>query len=347
MASEGDGLKLEGAHILSAGTWNGVPLGEAELDGIVATFNAMNLSGRVPLKLGHDSAKPTDGEPALGWVTRVYRAGRDLLMDADIVESTARIIRENMYKFVSVELIRDVKADTRVIPWVLDAVALLGATQPAVGILKDLKDSLRMASGCGLRGTSAAVALKRESTVGGTIAIMTPEEIAALQAKLAAAEAESAALKLAREEDARKAREEKIKLSRTAYQNTWNDAITAKRVLPKHQTLFESLIDVKDDNTILALTAAGDTRLETFLSANEIKADPGKKEDMSTENDETGRTAAEVVTLRAQKQAVAMGFKANDTDALVSATKVVLRRDKDLATAYMSKPREVFTGKEA
>ena len=176
---------------------------------------------------------------------------------------------------------------------------------------------------------------------------MTPEEIAALQAKVTAAEAENAALKLARDNDAKQVRADKLALARTAYQNTWNEAITAKRVLPKAQVLFESLIDVKDDDTVLALTAAGNTKLETFMAANEIKADPGKKEDMTPDNHEAGRTAAEVLTLRARTEAVAMGFKANDTDALLNATKVVLKRDKDLATAYMNKPREVFTGKEA
>jgi hypothetical protein len=36
-------------------------------------------------------------------------------------------------------LLKDVQADTRKIPWVLDAVALLGATQPAIGILRSLQ----------------------------------------------------------------------------------------------------------------------------------------------------------------------------------------------------------------
>lgn len=95
----------------------------------------------MPLKLGHNGDQPlTDGQPALGWVSRVYRDGRKLLADfIDMPTSIYEMVKAGLYKFVSVELAKNVLAGTREIPWVLDAVALLGADQPAVGTLKDLQ----------------------------------------------------------------------------------------------------------------------------------------------------------------------------------------------------------------
>jgi hypothetical protein len=135
------GRELRDVEIFAEGTWNGVSFTDADLDRIVSSFDALDLAGRVPLKLGHDGKDArTDSAPALGWVTRVRRAGGKLLADfSDIHDTVYDAIRGGLYRNVSVELLRDVQADTRRIPWVLDAVALLGAAQPAVGILKDLQ----------------------------------------------------------------------------------------------------------------------------------------------------------------------------------------------------------------
>lgn len=141
---------IKRAEIFATGLWPSSPpinLGESDLDSIVASFEALSLSGRVPLKLGHKGkdTRYDDGAPALGWIDRIWREGDRLLADIkDIPKVVYDGIKNGLYKFVSVELLKDVKADTRRIPWVLDAVALLGATQPAVGILKDLQ-SLTMA----------------------------------------------------------------------------------------------------------------------------------------------------------------------------------------------------------
>lgn len=133
--------ELKGAEVFSAGTWNGHEFSEADLDGIVAAFDFFQMSGQVPLKLGHNDEQPlTDGQPALGWVDRVWRDGRKLLADfRDVPRVVYDAIRAGRYKHVSIELLRDVLAGTRTVPLVLDAVALLGADLPAVGTLKDLQ----------------------------------------------------------------------------------------------------------------------------------------------------------------------------------------------------------------
>lgn len=136
------GKKLEGAEIFDVGTWNGLSFTSEALDGIVSAFDALDLSGKVPLKFGHDGGdvRADDTQPALGWVSRIYRQGSKLLADfVDVPTEVFDAIKAGLYKFVSVELLMDVMAGTRKIPWVLDAVALLGATAPAVGTLKDLQ----------------------------------------------------------------------------------------------------------------------------------------------------------------------------------------------------------------
>jgi hypothetical protein len=132
---------LQGVEIFQSGIWNGRQFGEGDLDGIVKSFDVLGLGGRIPLKLGHNAEHPlTDGQPALGWVERIWREGKTLMADfRDVPSVIYDAIKRGLYKFVSVELLRDVQADTRTIPLVLDAVALLGSDVPAVGTLRDLQ----------------------------------------------------------------------------------------------------------------------------------------------------------------------------------------------------------------
>lgn len=136
---------IKAVELFASGVWNGRPFTTTDIDGIVNSFIALSLEGKVPLKLSHDGPDPRE-EPesrlALGWVRKVWRDGDRLLGDLDVPDKVATAIEEGYLKFVSVELLKNVRADTRVLPWVLDAVALLGADQPAVGVLKDLRASL-------------------------------------------------------------------------------------------------------------------------------------------------------------------------------------------------------------
>ena len=68
--------ELKGQEVFAAGIWNGTQFSEADLDAMVQSFEALGLAGRVPLKFGHDSPKP-DGQPSLGWVSRVWRVRSD------------------------------------------------------------------------------------------------------------------------------------------------------------------------------------------------------------------------------------------------------------------------------
>jgi hypothetical protein len=134
--------RIDSAEIFAEGTWNGLKFSQDDLDSIVKAFDVLSLAGRVPLKLGHtgpDTRDDPTSQLAMGWVDRIWRDGKKLMATLDVPEKVHSLIQQGFLKFVSVELLRDVKASTRVIPWVLDAVALLGSDQPAVGVLKDLQ----------------------------------------------------------------------------------------------------------------------------------------------------------------------------------------------------------------
>lgn len=245
---------LKAQEIFAAGTWNGITFSDADLDGMVRAFDALGLAGRVPLKFGHDSAKPVkDGKPALGWVQRVYREGRKLLADfSNVPDAVMTAIREKLYKHVSIELLQNVKAGTREIPWVPDAVALLGADQPAVGILKEL-EALTMSSRTALR-FGARVAFKRDfNQQTGEQSTMTDAEIAELRARLAAAESESAKFKSESELVKAERETERKAAHKAKLEGIVEAAIEKREAAPAARNLFKSL--TMNGETIMNFTA--------------------------------------------------------------------------------------------
>lgn len=133
-------MNLTGAHIFSIGTWNGYDVTNETLDSLVRSFATLNAAGRVPLKFGHDVTGLAEGDPAIGWVTRIWREGKKLFADfKDIPPQVYEAIQKGLYKFVSIELLQNVEWSGTIWPAVLDSVALLGAERPAVRDLDDLQ----------------------------------------------------------------------------------------------------------------------------------------------------------------------------------------------------------------
>jgi hypothetical protein len=266
---------------MQVGTWDAmtgrVSFSDGDLDEIQRSFDLLGLAGRVPLKFGHNDDQPlTDGQPALGWVGRLYREGKKLLGDfTDLPQVVYDLIKAGRYKFLSVELLGNVKAGSRVIPWVLDAVALLGADQPAIGTLKDLQ-SLTMARGSGLQ-SSVRVALTRATPNGGHKPNMADEpnkDVAALlkrlddqdkqieALKMSAARAESAETKLTELQTA--TRNEKITAHRAKVLEMFESAIKDKKVLPAARERFKRVYKVETD-AVLEIPL---TDVETFIREN-------------------------------------------------------------------------------
>jgi hypothetical protein len=133
---------IQGANIFKAGTWNSQTFTEDDLDKIVRAFDETGSAGRVPLKFGHsDTDQPfREGLPALGWVTKLWRAGKDLMADfSHIPAEVYAAISNGLFRFTSIELLKNATKDGKKFPFVLDAVALLGAEPPAVDGLADLQ----------------------------------------------------------------------------------------------------------------------------------------------------------------------------------------------------------------
>ena len=133
-------MDLIGQEIFDTGTWNKIPFNDADLNGIVDSFDKIE-NQKVFLKLGHNGKQEiTDGQPAIGWIERIYRKGTKLVADfRDLPTVIHNAISKKLYRTVSVELLRNVEYKGSTYPWILDAVALLGSDQPAVNTLADLE----------------------------------------------------------------------------------------------------------------------------------------------------------------------------------------------------------------
>ncbi len=196
---------------------NGLTFFQEKLQGIADAHRALGLDGKVPLKLGHNDEQPlTDGKPALGWMKNLRVVDDKLVGDfVDLPKVIYDAIKTGRYKNVSVELLKNVQAGTRIIPWVIDAVALLGADQPAFGNLQDLQ-SLTMARG---------KALMHESRVTFAMA-RTPDPAEALRA-------ENAALRL--------------QVRRQTIDSAIEGDIRVGKVAPAARELFKHIMRIKGD----------------------------------------------------------------------------------------------------
>jgi hypothetical protein len=131
------------AEIFSVGTWNEERFTRRDLHEIARNFRRLRGRLRPPLKFGHDEGQTLlgqhDGDPALGWVERLWVRGDKLLARfAGVPGVVLEAIRAGRYRRVSAELYLDVRVGGRRLGKALKAVALLGADLPAVTNLADL-----------------------------------------------------------------------------------------------------------------------------------------------------------------------------------------------------------------
>ena len=115
-------------EIFKAGTWtdangNTRKFTEKDIDDIISQFSnekSETIQGRkVPLTPGH----PKDDDPALGWVSRIWRDGKSLFAEfVDIIPEAVKAIKAKSFREVSIALTGNT----------LRHVGLLGAVPPAV-----------------------------------------------------------------------------------------------------------------------------------------------------------------------------------------------------------------------
>jgi len=349
-------------EIFQSGVWNSIPFSNEDLDQIVDCFNALKLSGRVPLKFGHQGPDArTDGSPALGWVTKVYREGSKLLADfSDIPTVVYDAIQKNLYRFVSIELLHNVKANTGFLTWCLDAVALLGATAPAVGTLKELA-TLTMAKGSGLQGDELVVFSRtdrqddnqthrsqKHMAEDNTNAIKElSQQVAELSRRTVQLEEENSALKREKSDfsqtkqrltDLQKQVEtDKVDARRKAIIDQLESAVKAEEILPAARERFIKVYRVQDDEVVVTITAED---VKEFIKENpNPKPKKAVKREIFTLRDPNadvpeGMAPDAEALMRARALLTSQGKHTFTHEELLNAAKTVLSSRPELAQAW-------------
>jgi hypothetical protein len=343
---------------MTATTANGITFAVKDLIGVATSFDALGLTGRIPIKFGHNGEQPlTDGQPALGWVSRIYVEGDTLYGDfTDMPTSVYELIRSGAYKFVSVELLRDVQAGTRKLPWVLDAVALLGADQPAFGTLADLqsltmkrKPAFQARARVERRQAFSFISEARKGMEDKDVQAAIAAAVEATEKKLTTAftaQIEKVKTDAQASADAQVAKA-KAEAHRAQIKAKFETAVQAEALLPAKRESFYKFNRVDDDKSVTEIKLEDvDAYIEEFSDKAKLAASRGTQT-KAGEKVEHAATYALEVTRRAEEVAVKRGGKANDPDALHEATKIVLSADKKLATAYFADPSGAFKAEAA
>lgn len=259
--------ELKDREIFAVGTWNGIDFGEDDLDDIVANFDKLLDKHKVPLKFGHnDEQDITDGQPAIGWVEKVYRQGKKLLADfVNVPTVVVEAIKNKLYRSVSVELLFNVDANGDKFNHVLDAVAILGADHPAVNNLADLDILLaartEFSGGHRVMFNTVEGLITKEEDIdmdAKEIQKMIDDAVAPLteaNAKLSADNADLKA-KLATKDKEDELREEavkkeKIEAARKSVNEILNEAVNQKAMLPALRESYAKQIGVDDDERVV------------------------------------------------------------------------------------------------
>lgn len=325
-------MDLKGAEIFSSGKWNGLEFSDADLDAIVSSFDELAQAGRVPLKFGHnDEQQITDGQPSIGWVSRVWREGSKLLADfANIPKVVAEAIKDKLYNFVSVELLQDAERNGSRYPWVLSAVALLGADPPAVSNLAELS-RLVMSRRAALQFSRAGdlnlngVAINMADDTKAML-----DKIAALEAKVATFSDENKAIKQERDKLIEDGRKEKATALKSSAELKFEAAITAKKLLPSARERFFKWTYPKDDEAIIEFDAS---EVDRYIEENKVTMTDNRQTAGGRKDDEEGKEPDIVLSQRVRicmSENTGMTYK----DAMVE----VLRDDPQLAEDYRHLP---------
>tara|TARA_Y100001937_G_C7126218_1_gene335063 strand:+ start:272 stop:1759 length:1488 start_codon:yes stop_codon:yes gene_type:complete len=143
-------FNINGVEIFSTGVWNGDKYTKKDLEGMITNFDKTGFEP--PLKLGHNEEQPEmkDGEPALGYVDKIYMNGNKLLADfKELPKKVYEAMKRGNYKRVSSEIYWNYKNNGSVLDRVLKAVALLGSEIPAVTNLEAIEGLYSKDTGTG------------------------------------------------------------------------------------------------------------------------------------------------------------------------------------------------------
>ncbi|MFA6213552.1 MAG: hypothetical protein WC714_29210 [Candidatus Obscuribacterales bacterium] len=330
-------------EIFAEGKWNGMEFTADDLQNIADTFNVLGENMKVCLKMGHNKEqRMTDGQPALGWVSKVWVAGEKLMAHyTDLPQIVYDAIKKKLYRHVSIELDIDVSHKGNKYPYVLTGVALLGADIPAVNTLKDLNHYMSRDATFSVGRHAVFSAIAGNQTKGDSkmdkIQELT-EQVADLTIKLAAFTAEAAkssAEKTALEAevakfkaDAKVAAETAIKTridaKRKEVTEILEDGVKAEAITPAQRTQYTKLLRIEDD---AALDALDITDVKALVPAGKKFSRQQAKQGGDDKGDL--RPDQQVAKEIAEVQAT------NATLSFAAAQKIVFDRNPELASAYM------------
>ena len=132
-------FNINGVEIFSTGVWNGDRYTQKDLDSMIKNFDEVGFEP--PVKLGHNDEQTElkDGQPALGYIDKIYKVETKLVADfKELPKKVYEAIKRGNYKRVSSEIFWNYKANGNTFNRVLKAVALLGAEVPAVTNLQSM-----------------------------------------------------------------------------------------------------------------------------------------------------------------------------------------------------------------
>jgi hypothetical protein len=145
-------VSKDGVEVFRVGTWNGDIYTKVDLQSMVDAFDKVGFEPFI--KAGHEPGQEDDkikmrlfGEPALGYVKKLYLKGDTLLADLkDIPKRFANLINTGAFKRISAEIYWNWldEASGKTYPRVLKAIAFLGAKIPALTNLKEIESLYQM-----------------------------------------------------------------------------------------------------------------------------------------------------------------------------------------------------------
>lgn len=341
-------MKTIDAEIFAVGKWNGYPFSEQDLDGIVAAFDSLQAIHKVPLKFGHNDKQPmTDGQPALGWVDKVWREGKKLMATfSDVPEIVANAISKKLYRHVSSELSLGVSHQNKNYDYVLSGVALLGADIPAVNTLTDLQHYMGGGAKFSASHTMSfaviqgAIKHKEEKTmdIEKQLADLTAkfsalsEQQTALATKNTTLEAENKTLKEQIETAKKAEHSAKVTSHRSMLTGMLETAVKAGQIIPGQREQALKFMRIGDDASVLDIKKED---VEEFIKVNGKKADIkfSRQTAVDTtegEGDEAKSADVEIVRLarKLQAQHKDMTFSA--------AQQQVMEENPELAKAWLN-----------
>ena len=307
-------MKIKDVEIFQVGTWNGREFTDEDVDAIVASFEDLNLAGHVPAKLGHKGGG--DDAPAMGWIEEIRRKGDKILATlTDVSRELVDGINSGKWRHVSVELLGDVTMRGKKYAWVLDGLAILGAARPAIDSLKGLHEAA-MARVHGLV-FKQRLAFSREIKRGGGSARQSDDETARL-------------------------RLENLALTQELVKSQFEQSIGAGHILPRERELFFKRY--KDTGTIsdarewISSAPRPDPKLFSREGGGRVENDSSSSSRQAFEHPD------DEVTFRAEELMKEEHAKGKTCD-LYEATKLLFKKDPDLARRYLNMPSDRWGGR--